>query len=85
MCPYDPPESYSATSYNWKAVSHKPKTGRALKILNRVVLALLVFAVLGLLYVNWKEAQIIALQRHLIIQMWQYIQMGCPSPTSALN
>lgn len=77
-------EGRSWSSYNVKYMHpsftiHKPyKPGfNWKKFLHRIIMAVLVGAVLGLLYVNWYEAQVIAQQRHLIFQMWQYIQSSC--------
>lgn len=82
MEPFDPPEARSAASYNWKSQqgSYKPKTNWK-KFLHHFVLAVLAGAVIGLLYVNWYEAKVIAAQRNLIIEMYQFIVQGCPTFT----
>jgi len=49
-----------------------------IKWFSRIVLGLLVVSVGFLVYVNYKEAQVILMQRHLLIDMYQYIIRGCP-------
>ena len=72
-----------ARSWNWSTVPITPKSKfNWKKFAHNFVMAVLVGAVLGLLYVNWYEAQIIARQRHLLIEMWYFIQNNCASPTS---
>jgi hypothetical protein len=79
MEPYDPPEAYSATHFRSHTPgSYKPKVS-AKKIFHGIVLGVLTGAVLGLIYLNWYEAKVIAAQRELIIELWKYIQVVCPT------
>lgn len=76
-------DARSWSSYNVKYTnSNSYKPSRAKKIFHGIVLGVLTGAVLGLVYLNWYEAQIIARQRHLLIEMWYFIQNNCASPTS---
>jgi hypothetical protein len=45
---------------------------------NKVIMGLLGVAVVFLLYVDIRQAQTIQAQRHLILEMWQFIQAECP-------
>lgn len=81
MQEYDPIESFSVSSYEgpkFTGWDKDPKIKRS-KFFHRFVLAVLVGAVIGLLYVNWYEAQVIQAQRHVIYEMWDFIQAGCPT------
>lgn len=83
MEPYDPPEARAASSYRWDGYGRQVKPSfNYKKFFYRLSWAVLVGAVLGLLYVNWYEAQIIVKQRDLIREMWFYIQNSCANPTS---
>lgn len=53
------------------------------KWFKRVGVGVLVAAVVFLLYVDVKQAQVIQAQRHLIVEMYQFIVAGCP--VSQLN
>lgn len=83
MEPYDPPEARSASSYNWTGYGFPPSVPKrkwsAKKIFHGIVLGVLTGAVLGLVYLNWYEAQVIQAQRHLILEMWKYIVQSCPT------
>ncbi len=47
---------------------------------SRIAIGLLIGAVIGLTALVVREGQIIQLQRNLIIDLWQFIQAGCPTP-----
>lgn len=49
-----------------------------MKILKRLLVTALVLAVGFLLYVDVRQAQTIEAQRHLILNMFHFIQAGCP-------
>jgi len=53
------------------------------KWFKRVGVGVLVASVVFLLYVDVKQAQVIQAQRHLIVEMYQFIVAGCP--VSQLN
>lgn len=53
------------------------------KWFKRVGVGVLIASVLFLLYVDIQQAQVIQAQRHLLIEMYQFIVAGCP--TSQLN
>lgn len=83
MQPYDPSEARSVSSYRTVQTVHAtPNRARTKKIFHGIALGVLVVAVAGLIYLNWYESKVIALQRHLILDLWDYIQAGCPNPTS---
>lgn len=81
MEPFDPPESYSAHYYR-SGTPGECKPGFSWKkFFHGLLLGALVAAVLLLLYVNHYQAETIQLQKRLVIDMWNYIQAGCPTTT----
>lgn len=44
----------------------------------RIALGLLIGAVLGLTALNIYESHIIAAQRHLLVEMFYFLQQSCP-------
>jgi hypothetical protein len=48
------------------------------KYFSRIAVGLLVVAALFLLYVDIRQAQVLDVQRHMIIDMYQFIVAGCP-------
>lgn len=48
------------------------------KIFKRVAIGVLVAAVVFLLYVDVRQAQVIQAQHQLLIEMYQFITSGCP-------
>lgn len=45
---------------------------------SRIAIAILLGAVIGLTWMNYHQAQLIHVQRQIILDMYRYIITGCP-------
>jgi hypothetical protein len=46
--------------------------------ISRIAIGLLLATVIFLTYVDVRQAQVVEAQRHLLVNMYRFIQAGCP-------